>query len=271
MIRRPDIDELKQAVRQMGLDSPSGAFAFDSGQQLTKPGLAGRRRTRLEVQLPGGGQAVVYLKRYSSESFYQKIRRLLLYGIGASQAGVERDNIEQARIAGLATMDVLAFGQEKSFLGVKRGFLVVSSVPGDALERTCRAFLDTCGLDSPAAAMLTCRLAELVGKLHRSGYVHRDLYASHIFMETGPAGPELWLIDLARMFRPRLRRFRWKVKDLAQLRYSMPGDWVSRWWDDFITRYLQTPSDRTKKRYNRAVESKVAGMSRRSARNTQTS
>ena len=57
---------------------------------------------------------------------------------------------------------------------------------------------------------------------HQTGFVHRDLYLSHIFVDTGDGRPTFRLIDLARVFRPRWFRRRWIVKELASLNFSTP-------------------------------------------------
>ena len=58
-------------------------------------------------------------------------------------------------------------------------------------------------------------------RLHTGGYVHRDLYLSHIFFDPdAPLDDALCLIDLQRMIRPAVNRRRWIVKDLAALNYS---------------------------------------------------
>jgi hypothetical protein len=58
-----------------------------------------------------------------------------------------------------------------------------------------------------------------VAAFHQTGLRHRDLYLCHIFIhfDDAQAPPRLCLIDLARTFRPWLRRTRWLVKDLSQL------------------------------------------------------
>ena len=81
------------------------------------------------------------------------------------------------------------------------------------------------------------RLARFVAAFHAAGFVHRDLYLSHVFIR--PPAPHATrngqcpeqtfaLIDLQRVFRPRWRRRRWVVKDLAALNYSTPTDLVGR-------------------------------------------
>jgi tRNA A-37 threonylcarbamoyl transferase component Bud32 len=137
-------------------------------------------------------------------------------------------------------------------------------VPGEALERCVQGYLVAGG--EQAGSVLAAKLAGVVATLHRAGYVHRDLYASHIFLHQRAGTIELYLIDLARMFAPRWRRFRWRVKDLAQLKFSMPAAWVQRYWNAFMQRYLAGCGGDQVDRYNRRVDGKAASIGRRWAR-----
>jgi hypothetical protein len=112
-------------------------------------------------------------------------------------------------------------------------------VPGDSLERlAARAG----ALDRPRVRRLLADTADLVARFHGRGYIHRDLYLSHIFYDPSAADagvPGLCLIDLQRVLRPRWRKRRWIVKDLASLDYSTPRTIASttdrvRW----LKRYL---------------------------------
>jgi hypothetical protein len=95
-----DVPEaLLEAVRRAGLDSVDGAFAYEGGADLSKPGLGHRRRTRIE--LPGGqGSAhVLYLKRYGPQRLSEALRRWWTNGRRMSPARVEFENIRAARLA----------------------------------------------------------------------------------------------------------------------------------------------------------------------------
>ncbi len=65
-------------------------------------------------------------------------------------------------------------------------------------------------------------IGKVAGRLHRAGWVHRDLYLCHFFpVFEQDGGLRVYLIDLQRMFRPPRTRFpRWRLKDLAALYYS---------------------------------------------------
>jgi len=252
---------LLESLRREGLDSVEGAFACAGGQDFDKPGLAHRRRTRLELSDAQGGSWVVFLKRYQREPWRTRLARYLA-GQGGQAAGVlEAANIAAAAKAGVQTMDALAAGQDAA----GRSYIVVTAVPGEALERYGQQLMTTHAADGAIDA-LTQKLARLARTLHAAGLVHRDFYACHVFCDDSADGLELYLIDLARVFRPPWRRFRWYVKDLAQLKFSMPPVWVERCWDNFLQAYLGQDYCGQTNRYERAIDRKVARMRRRHAR-----
>jgi hypothetical protein len=66
-------------------------------------------------------------------------------------------------------------------------------------------------------------VAPMVARLHGHGLCFRDLYWNHLFAEgLDPARGEPVLIDVERVFAPRWRRRRWRVKDFAGLLASLP-------------------------------------------------
>ena len=256
---------LLAAVRREGLDTVDGAFAFAGGEELSKPGLGRRRRTRLRLADETGRQHVLYLKRYGPERVVSALRRWLTTGRRCSAARLEYMNIRRARAAGVATMREIGCGEEPCPLGAKRSYLLVTAVPGEAMERCVEGFLHAHHADGQADT-LTRNLARLVRTLHDSGHVHRDLYASHVFLDDSAGRCELYLIDLARMFAPRWRRFRWFVKDLAQLKYSMPAAWVAEYWALFLAEYFPGVAPAVRRLFDRAVDRKVVSMRRRAER-----
>ena len=266
-VRCSENSELAELLTGAGLDTVDGAFAYGGGQDLSKRGLGTRRRTRIELTAPDGETHVLYLKRYGPERFVDRWRRFMTYG-RCSPASVEFENIRAAQRCGVATMDAIAFGQEMGFgnLSARRSYLVVTAVPGDAIERCGEEFLAAHAGDD-GARRLTDELARLVAAFHAGRFVHRDLYASHVFLHDTPDGLSLYLIDLARMFAPRWRLFRWRVKDLAQLKYSMPESWVQSHWDEFLGTYLDSCGGG--EGYSRAIDCKVASIRRRAQRRGQ--
>jgi len=253
-------EALLAAIRREGLDSVEWAFSCPVTEDMTKPHLGHRGRARLHLQSDDGQRHVLFLKRYEREPFSWRLRRWWTYGRRRSPGGVELDNIVAANAIGLPTIREALCGEQFDRWGVRRSYILMTAVPGEALEQCAEGFLAAHADCPDVIAEFTRRLAALVRDLHVAGFVHRDLYSSHVFLADSGEGFELHLIDLARMFLPRRRRFRWRVKDLAQLRHSMPPQWVEAHWEAFLRAYLGDPGPRRLRRWRRAVERKVAYM-----------
>jgi tRNA A-37 threonylcarbamoyl transferase component Bud32 len=260
-------DSLKDAIRQAGLDSLEGAFAYAGGEDLVKDGLGHRRRTRVVLVDSAGSPIELYLKRYQREPPAWRLRRLLTYGPRRSPASVEFGNIAAARRAGIPTMRGLAFGQAFRGTDAGRSYILVTAVPGSALARCAGSFLAAHAADGTARE-LAVKLGELAGRLHAAGLVHRDFYSTHIFLSDRGGQFDLHLIDLARMFRPRWRPFRWRARDLAQLKFSMPAAWAQRHWGDVLSEYCRRTglAGAAATRMAAAVDRKAAAILRRHLR-----
>jgi tRNA A-37 threonylcarbamoyl transferase component Bud32 len=244
--------EYAAILSQQGLDSVAGAFAYSGGELLTKPGLGTRERLRLTLQGPNEPQ-IVYMKRYMAATWRQRLSC-------DSLAWREMRNIQLCHSAGVPTMQCLAAGHENG-----RSYILMSTVPGQSLEKCFAEFWTARRSDAEAMRAFNQALVAVVARLHGAGLIHRDLYASHIFMDS-TSSPALYLIDLARVFKPRWRLFRWRVKDLAALAYSMPEEWVAGHWDDFLAAYVDRLGQANPHRWQRAVAAKVAWMQRRRQR-----
>ncbi|NLW86183.1 MAG: hypothetical protein GXY38_04865 [Planctomycetes bacterium] len=246
---------LRSLLIKHRLDSLDGALAFEAGSDLDKPGLGHRRRTKAQFTDDDGGTHVFFIKRYGKERLRDRLKRRLEGGKASGPAGIEYANIVAANKLGVTRMRAVAWGQSRD-----AGYLVVSAVAGEALSRQDDEFWRKQNQDAAAASVLGGELASLAWRLHEGGYCHRDMYACHIFL-CGPSesGNDLSLIDLARMFRPRWRKRRWRVKDLAELHSSLPTEWLARYWDGFLDRYTALSAD-DKTKLGRAVERKSAGI-----------
>lgn len=253
---------LKQLLADHKLDTVERAFAYSDGTDMTIPGLGHRERWTLTLKDQDGCDHVVFMKRYGREPLKWVLRRWMTNGIGGSPASVEHDNIQACLAAGVAAIDQSHADHEMSGLIPLRSYIVLTKVPGEALEQCLEGFLERHSLDSETVARFTVDLASLVGRFHRAGFVHRDLYTSHVFLTENGDDFSMCLIDLARMFSPRWRRFRWYVKDLAQLKYSMPDAWIEKYWDMFMQHYLQNDPAGLAGKFNAAIDRKVSRIGR---------
>ena len=198
---REEAGDWRPVLEQAGLGDLERVFAYAGGDDLAKPGLGHRRRTKLELVDSAGQRRALYLKRYGDEPWSWRLRRWWTYGPRMSPAKVEATNIHAAAEAGIATMRAVAFGQAPGAFQAGRSYIIVTSVPGDALSRTLNDFLYRHANDG-AAGELALRLGSLAGRMHGAGLAHRDFYTAHVFLDERGATFELYLIDLARMFRP---------------------------------------------------------------------
>lgn len=221
-----------------GLTSIDAVFSYTCGERLDKPGLE-RWRERMRLRLTGsdGGVTTLYVKRYVSPPWRERVRRRWACPEARSVAEVEWRWMRALARADVACPTPVALAARCDARSGRRSALLTAAVPGDALER----WLARRGaLNRRTVRALAMSLADLVTRFHAIGLVHRDLYLSHVFWHPHPGGPgALHLIDLQRVLRPRVRRSRWIVKDLAALNYSAPAHIVStadraRW----LKRYL---------------------------------
>ena len=263
----PHSPALLDALRREGLDSVEGAFAYADGEDLAKPNLRHRHRRRIWLTGKDGHKHELYLKRYRRERLSERLRRWWTYGVRTSPAGVEFDNIQAVTAAGVPAGQAVICGEQWGWPDAKRSYLIVTAVPGGKLEQIISEFLDRNAEQPDVLREFTLGLAELVCKLHGAGYVHRDLYSAHVFLDESRVPAGLNLIDLARVFAPKRRRMRWRVKDLAQLKYSMPEKrWAAKYWRLFLMEYLATDDEKVLRTWNRRIDRKVAAMRRRQRR-----
>lgn len=216
----------EELLRANHLDTLDALFTYTGGESLAKPGLSSwRQRTRLTVE---GSQKprTLYLKRFRNPPMAAR-REVRKSGTGAlSVAGVEWTWIHRLTHDEVPCVKPVAFGEELRGGRERRSAILTEAVPGNSLETWMGRWgaddRDTvCGLIAPSA--------RLVARLHTCGYVHRDLYLSHVFYNPAlPYEESLCLIDLQRVVHPEWPRRRWIVKELASLNFSTPSSLVSR-------------------------------------------
>jgi len=213
-------------LQENALGSFSAVFKYHGGTTLNKPGLTWRQRIKVDLTRDDTTPVTIFLKRYDQPPWPVQIRRLLLRRPHHSTAWWEWQQLRRLRRTGIPTPAPVAFAEKMTGWLEKRSFIALAAAPGESLERWVPQNMlgPAHTLSFAARRNLVQRLAMLVRSLHQAGFRHRDLYLSHVFVDFDRTNqPCLTLIDLQRVFRPRWRRRRWLIKDLAALHYSSPA------------------------------------------------
>lgn len=224
-----------QPLRELGLTSIDAVFSFDAGHNLAKNNLAAfRSRLQFELKSP---PTTLFLKRYDNPPLLSQLRnwwhhhRRISYGLS------EANTVQKLTAADINTPKTICYGQRWGTLFEKRSFCITEKIPNaESLERK----LPSCFTSPNTTENLKLRrnfitqLAAFTRKFHETNLRHRDLYFSHIFYDNNS---QFYLIDLARVFKPFVLAERFRIKDIAQLYYSAPGQYFSR--TDRLRFYLE--------------------------------
>ena len=132
--------------------------------------------------------------------------------------------------------------------------------------------------------LIITAVAHLARSMHDSGFNHRDFNATHILIAPGEEAGDhyLGLFDLQRVDRKKWMRFRWMIKTMAELFYSMPdpvfsdsdrqfmferymGRQVPGWWAAFLMGWIVRKSSRIARHTNNIrLRKEKAGAEKRS-------
>ncbi len=219
-----------EVLREQGLLEPDAIFKFQKGSELHKAGLGRRFRMRFDAIL-NGNWIWLYLKRVRHPRIKDQIDRILCGTVRHSSCRHERTMIKQLGQCRIPAPTVVAYA-EKMFFGYEiASALITQGIVGQSLEKYIPKHFARAAVNGELTRRrnLIRQLANFVCRFHRSGFCHRDLYLSHIFIGFKESGnPIFYLIDLARCFKPRWRKQRWIIKDLGALNFSAPTEMISR-------------------------------------------
>ena len=260
------------ALERAGLAALDGVMTTRGTEFLRH--VADRANLRVQLEPDDGPPVNAFLKRHVTRHVWDWVRAGFSCRGLLGPGPVEAHNVRRLDMAGVPTMTVIAYGQRVRRPWHVESFVLVEpladAVPLDDHLRD-RFEAPCAGPTDARRRQLVRGVAALVRRFHAAGFNHRDLYCCHVFVRAPADGdvidvePALYLIDLQRVQRHRWRRRRWRVKDLAQLAYSVPAERVSR--TDrmrFFREYLGVGKLRAEhKRLARSVWAKVRRMDRR--------
>ncbi|MBW7906546.1 MAG: hypothetical protein LC135_16205 [Phycisphaerae bacterium] len=189
---------------------------------LRKPGLGGRQRWRWELTDGRGAPPVLFMKRYERTPLRTQLDRIRRQDGGHSRGWWEYCMARELERAQIPTAAPVGYAEEMYGRLERRSVVLLAGVPGEPFDRAWRRLASegSALTRGPARHDVTVRLARFAAAFHSTGLCHRDLYLCHVFADFDAEAlraPRFHLIDLARVHRPRVRRMRWLIKDLAQL------------------------------------------------------
>ena len=257
--------DYRDVLARNGICSLDALMSTEGEQRLDKPGLAAwRERIELMLQTAQGPRRF-FLKRFIRPPLGQQFGRALR-GY-SSTAQVEWSWLMRLRQVDIRVPEPVACGACKLGPLERCSVLLTAELPGESLEKWLPTHVSD--LSRSVRVHLMEVLANLVGRLHGAGLVHRDLYLSHIFVHWQSSDRcTLSLLDLQRVMAPGLRRRRWLVKDLAALNYSTPPAAASRadrlrWLRLYLGNNKPAGDERS---LIRAIECKTQRIARHSAK-----
>lgn len=180
-----------------------------------------REISRIELKGPDGAPRTLYLKRVWKAHLKDGLRSLLRRGRVWSVCRQEWENSVALQRAGIATAELVAFGEECGPLRERFSFIITRAADGDL---TLQQFLRDCSDPKLRRGTLQA-LARHVRAMHDQGFFAPDLFARHIFIDSrdrNGSGPGFCLIDMARLRHGRPGSRRLRVLSLAALCVSVP-------------------------------------------------
>ena len=258
------VDEpFRPLLEQAGLNRFAAVMATTKGHCLRV--LPDRENWRLE--LPPGRR--FFLKKHHVCTWRSRLRAWFGLPLGDSAGRVEAENVARLEAAGIRVMRLAAWGESLHADGRLESFILSEGLddfcPLDDFLRDRFPLQDGSRRDADLEGLLR-QIALHCTVLAPRRYNHRDLYCCHFFIREPSIGRfEVRLIDLQRVQSRRRWRYRWLVKDLAQLAWSAPRDRATcRERVIFLRHYLGVrklgPAD---KRLLRGVLAKQRRMQRR--------
>ena len=206
-----------------GLDSFDRLWRFDGGEVVKEIDERSVVRFELHVKNESGKNE----KRSTVRVFYlKKHARERIGWFRLSEGAREFVNLCDFRKAGLATAEPVAMGERFVTSSLVESFLITEDFfPYVSLEDIVRKQPEILkgGANREKRKNILKEISAYARKMHKHGFNHRDFNATHILTnEIESKKPRIALFDMQRIDRNPLSRFRWPVKALAELNFTLP-------------------------------------------------
>ncbi len=217
--------EYLNVLDDMHFDSFESVWNYKAGQTIKR--IKDRSVIRFEIQI-AGRKRVFYLKRHNTKfAGLQRIMALFTPKLFSSEGKKEFENICAFRKGGLGTVTPVIAGERSvKFFWIQSFLITEDFSPFISLEYMLRDnpefFTGENGRDRKRN--LINKIGMFARKMHKQGFNHRDFNATHILLyyKNESDIPHTALFDLQRVDRNSVQRFRWIIKSLSELNYTLP-------------------------------------------------
>jgi hypothetical protein len=218
--------EFLPVLKSAGMTDFERVYHFQDGVVVKR--IRARSVTRISIGGPPQPH-VLYLKRHvGARVTISELLGAWVLGRSVSPGMVEFENICTFREHGFVTVTPVAAGQRRISAWRYESFLITESVsPFTSLEAIIRH--DPARLEGPKGELfkrpLLAAVGDLARRMHAAGFNNRDFNSTHVLIgpHNGNEEVTLALLDLQRVDRKKWMRFRWMIKTMAELIYSMPA------------------------------------------------
>jgi len=229
-IERPYLtinNEYQELLESAPFHSFESIWNFSNGETIKQ--INARSVIRFEIR-HHDIKRTFYIKRHNSEFIgLSRLFPRLFPRRSLSQGRLEFENICDFRKNNLPTVLPVAAGEKFSHFFWAKSFLITEDfspfISLEALlENRPQLFSDSKGENRKR--ILLKEIAVLARKMHQNGFNHRDFNATHILLNYNNESdiPQIALFDFQRVEKRKYFRFRWKIKSIARLNYTLPDE-----------------------------------------------
>ena len=217
--------EYLEVLDNMHFDSFESVWNCQAGKTIKR--IKARSVIRFEIQITGR-KRVFYLKHHNTKFVsLQRILALFTTKLISSEGKKEFENICDFRKNGLGTVTPVIFGERLvKFFWIQSFLITEDFSPFISLEYMLRDNPEffTGEKGSDRKRNLINKIGMFARKMHKKGFNHRDFNATHILLhyKDKSDAPDIALFDLQRVDRSSALQFRWIIKSLAELNYTLP-------------------------------------------------
>jgi hypothetical protein len=214
-----------EVLNDVHFDSFESVWKYQDGETIKK--IKARSVIRFKIQTDSG-KKYFYLKRHNTKFIgIKRILALFSQKLVLSEGKREFENICDFREKGLGTVFPVAAGERfVKFCWIQSFLITEDFSPFISLEYMLRDhpefFMEENASDRKRN--LINRIGIFARRMHEKGFNHRDFNATHILLyyKDKSDAPDIALFDLQRVARSSVLQFRWIIKSLSELNYTLP-------------------------------------------------